>query len=334
VLRTPPPDEAAPGGLTSGRSMSTARPLFMRPQPLPALCPQAGTWYAESVTTPDVIAVGNMLWCYVGAIAGGHERIVVMQLDPVALRVPVSLSGPARLALDVGAPGSFDAEHVMDPAAVVIGPRVFLYYSALGAGPDSIGLATSADGVTFTRSLERVLIGRAPEAVVHDGRVFLFHVRETIAGGYAIHLATSIDGIGFSEAGSGPVLDPGDAGSWDSRTVTTPRLFARGGFYYMLYAGDDETRDEPRAFGLARSRDLVRWTRYARNPVFRRGWPGAWDDGAVWFGTVFEWNDTLYLFYEGTSRAALRDGANASAAGVALCRITAFDRCVADWRDA
>jgi hypothetical protein len=110
-------------------------------------------------------------------------------------------------------------------------------------------------------------------------------------------------------------------------------VFARGGFYYILYAGDSRTRDEPRAFGLARSRDLVHWARYAGNPVFLRGRAGSWDDGAIWFGTVFEWNDTLYLFYEGTSRAA-RGAAGASAVGVAVCPGPTFDRCMADWRDA
>jgi hypothetical protein len=313
--------------------MATTHTLFTRVQPLPALVAQPGGWYAESVTTPDLVAMDARLYCYVGAIAGGRERIVVLKLDAGALRAPVAMNGaPARLAVDVGAPGSFDSEHVMDPAAVPIAGRVHLYYSALGAGPDSIGLATSVDGVTFVKFPERILLGRAPEIVVHQGRFFLFYVREASTGGYAIHLATSMDGIGFHEASPRPVLDKGREGSWDSYTVTTPRVFARGGFYYMLYAGDSRRRDEPRAFGLARSRDLVHWTRYTRNPVFRRGRPGSWDDGAVWFGTVFEWNGTLYLFYEGTSHAALRSATNTSAVGVAVCPGTAFDRCMAHWR--
>lgn len=220
----------------------------------------------------------------------------------------------------------------MDPAAVAIAGRVLLYYSALGSGPDSIGLATSADGVTFAKFPERILPGRAPEISVHESQFFLFYVRQTLADGYAIHLATSMDGVVFHQTSPRPVLDKGREGSWDSHTVTTPRVFARDGFHYMLYAGDSRRRDEPHGFGLARSRDLVSWTRYARNPVFRRGRPGAWDDGAIWFGTVFEWNDTLYLFYEGTSRAALKNATNTSAVGVAICRGATFDRCMADWR--
>lgn len=314
------------------RSMPTTSLCFARAQPRPVLVSRPGTLYAESVTTPDFLMMGTDIYCYVGAIKDGHERILALQVNPAALRPPVALrSIPAQLAVDVGPVGSFDSEHVMDPASVVVGGRVFLYYSALGSGPDSIGLAISEDGVTFAKHAGRICFGRAPEIVYHQGRFFLFYVQPTPTGGYAIHLATSTDGIDFQEAAPQLVLDAGDRGSWDAFSVTTPRLFARGGFYYMLYAGDDETRDEPEAFGLARSSDLVHWARYPYNPIFRCGQAGSWDDGAIWFGTVFAWGDFLYLFYEGTSRPALRSGTNVSAVGLALCPVEEFDRHIADW---
>jgi len=309
------------------------RTLFTRPQPEPALVAQAGGWHAESVTTPDVLVMAGQVYCYVGAVTGGHERIVGFPLPADVFQPPVAMGGsPARLAIDVGPPGSFDGDHVMDPATVVTAERVLLYYSAIGPGPDSIGLATSLDGVTFVKCPHRVLVGRAPE-IIKCGQCFcLLYVRATRAGGYAIHLARSTDGVRFDAVSDRPVFDAGRAGSWDAYSVTTPRVFGRGSYYYMVYAGDNRTRDEPRAFGLARSRDCLSWTRYAGNPVFRCGEPRSWDDGAIWFGTVFEWHDTLYLFYEGASGAALRSPRGASAVGVALCSGAAFDRSMDDWR--
>jgi hypothetical protein len=277
--------------------------------------------------------IDGQLHCYVGGMTGGHERILAFRLGPEALRLPISMeASPPWLAVDVGTPGSFDDDHVTDPAAAVVTGCVLLYYSALGTGPDAIGLATSTDGVTFNKVPKPILVGRAPEIVVRDGHFFLYFVRVTRVGGYAVHLATSSNGIEFREAHPTPVLDKGAQGSWDSYSVTTPRVFTREGFSYMLYAGDGKSRDDPGAFGLARSRDLVHWSRYAGNPVFRRGHTGAWDDGAIWFGTVFEWNDTLYLFYEGTSHVALGSSADVSAVGVAVCPCAVFDRCMADWR--
>jgi len=319
-------------GPVNMRSTPTTHPRFARAQPRPALAAQAGTLDAGSVTTPDFPVIGTAIYCYVGAVRDGHERILVLEVPAAALRPPVALNAlPARLAVDVGPAGGFDSEHVMDPAGVVVGGRVFLYYSALGSGPDSIGLATSEDGVAFVKHAGRICFGRAPEVIYHQGRFFLFYVRPTPTGGYAIHLATSTDGISFQEVDPQPVLSTGDKGLWDAFSVTTPRLFARGDFFYMLYAGDDETRDEPKAFGLARSHDLVRWARYPHNPVFRRGQVGSWDDGAIWSGTVFAWGNSLYLFYEGTSRPALRSGANISAVGLAFCPAGEFDRHIVDW---
>lgn len=334
MRRTPSPTGiwAMSGNSANMRSTPTTHLCFAHAQPMPALAAQAGTLYAKSVTTPDFLAIGTDLYCYVGAVKDGHERILVLKLNPAALRPPLALNAlPAQLAVDVGPAGSFDSEHVMDPASVAVGGRVFLYYSALGSGPDSIGLATSEDGVAFVKHAGRIRFGRAPEVIYHQGRFFLFYVQPTPTGGYAIHLATSTDGISFQEVGSQPVLDTGDKGSWDAFSVTTPRVFARGDAFYMLYAGDNETRDAPKAFGLARSYDLVHWARYPHNPIFGRGQAGSWDDGAIWFGTVFAWGNSLYLFYEGTSRPALRNGANVSAVGLALCPAEEFNRHMADW---
>ncbi|OPZ04289.1 MAG: hypothetical protein BWZ10_03190 [candidate division BRC1 bacterium ADurb.BinA364] len=34
-------------------------------------------------------------------------------------------------------------------------------------------------------------------------------------------------------------------------------------------------------------------------PLFERGAPGEWDQGAIWFGEVFEHQGMLYMLYEG-----------------------------------
>jgi sucrose-6-phosphate hydrolase SacC (GH32 family) len=116
--------------------------------------------------------------------------------------------------------------------------------------------------------------------------------------------------------------------------VTTPRIFSRNGVFYTLYGGSqsENRKDMPDAFGLARSTDLIHWEKYPQNPVFHLGSEGQWDDGAIWFGTVFEWENHLYLLYEG---GRLSDIVNHSPAltqvGLAAISCDDFDQQVNEW---
>jgi hypothetical protein len=68
----------------------------------------------------------------------------------------------------------------------------------------------------------------------------------------------------------------------------------------MLYGGSSGNVDEPEFFGLARSRDMIRWERHPGNPVFGAGIHGGPDGGNIWTPAVFE-NDTwIILLYEGS----------------------------------
>ena len=111
-------------------------------------------------------------------------------------------------------------------------------------------------------------------------------------------MATSRDGLNFKKQGR--VLTRGAAGEWDSQTVTTPRIFREGGYYNMIYAGDDDTWDEPNDFGLAVSTDLRHWRKFDGNPIFSAGARGEWDGGCLWFGSCERIKGRYYLWYEGS----------------------------------
>jgi predicted GH43/DUF377 family glycosyl hydrolase len=198
-------------------------------------------------------------------------------------------------------PQSFDCQHVFDPAVVAQEGNIVLFYSAIGTGPDQIGAAISDDGIHFTKFPAPILVGRSPEVVLKDNLFSLFFVRDYPGQGYAIYLAQSKDGIHYELVGNEPVLSAGQHGEWDDFEVTTPRIIQIGDCYYMIYAGliHSDQKDIPRAFGLARSVDLIHWEKYPHNPIFSCAEHGAWDDGAIWFGTPFQMHDTLYLLYEG-----------------------------------
>lgn len=274
--------------------------------PIPSLATQEGTWKEDASMTVDLIQVGNdYLIYYVGKSEGkdciGVARCSVSEFDGVAWK-----DEPDNPILAPGEVGSFDDRHLVDPASVRWQGSVYLYYSALGAGPDSIGLAISDDGISFDKHPEPVIVGRAPEVVVHDGLIHMLYSMENPQGGYEFHLATSEDGFNFKK--QGPVFKPSESG-WDSLSVVTPRILSEEGIYILTYAGDRDEKDYPTGFGLAFSQDLRNWIKYPRNPVMSVGGPGEWDSRAVWFPEMFHAHEKYYMWYEGydgdTSRVGL-----------------------------
>lgn len=199
-------------------------------------------------------------------------------------------------AVDVGSPGEFDCYDALDPTAVEFGGRVYLYYSAIGCGPDSLGLAVSEDGVRFEKK-GKVLTGRGPSAVVTGDTIRLYY-QLLVEGRYRVTYALSKDGVHFEPSGEW-VLESED-GAWDSYSITTPRVALEDGVYYVLYGGSSYLADEPDYFGLARSTDGVHFEKHPGNPIFGCSAKGEADGGAIWFPALFEQQDRFCMLYEGS----------------------------------
>lgn len=298
----------------------------------PILGPDSGGHFAEGATAPDVVVQDDVAHVYAGAVQNRRERIARLTLPVEALVSGAPLdAGAARVVIDAGS-YEFDALHVFDPAAVAREGRLYLYYTAMGKAGCVIALAVSDDWQGFRKCPAPILTGRAPEVVESGGRAYLVYVNQAREGHYFVDLAASTDGVRFARLGPG--ILPGPPGSWDSYEVTTPRIFERHGMFYAVYAGSDDPsrKDAPWAFGLARSRDLVNWEKYPDNPVFTCSEPGGWDDGAIWYGTVFEWDGVLYMLYEGARREDMHgDGPGRTCIGLAGVPADVFDRIAGQW---
>ena len=300
----------------------------------PYLSPQKNTVAPDAVTTPDFLYTKGEMVYYIGAVEAGRERIIRLSPSDTDLERPSPhLLSSASVVLNTG-PYDFDCYHVYDPATILWNEKIYLFYSAIGKGSDSIGLAVSDNGREFTKMDHPVLTGRSPEVVYLNRQWYLFYVLKSQELGYQIYLSISEDCANFRPISSDPVVSTGIPGSWDQYEVTTPRIFSRGGTYYMNYGGSQspDRKDMPEAFGLARSDDLIHWEKYPHNPIFDKGMTGSWDDGAIWFGTVFEWNNHLYLFYEGERLIDMVDHTPAlTRVGLAKISCTDFDLALAGW---
>lgn len=166
---------------------------------------------------------------------------------------------PANPVLGGGPPGSFD-KGVTDPSILVDNGTFYLYYTAQSATmPEQIGLATSKDGVTFTRHPASPVIKAGPEAwdaakasdptvVVHEGRFVCFYSSEPKGGAEATSMATSSDGIVWTKSVLSPVLTDGHDPSARRATV------GGGAERWAIYYG------RPTGAGVAFSDDLVTFT--------------------------------------------------------------------------
>lgn len=267
-----------------------------------------GSWKKRWTANPDVLDLGDQRLLYyrghgcLPSAPGNHDRIGaarIGRLDRTGLAISELNDGLP--VIDVGSGDDFDAGHVLDPASIVFGGRVFLYYSAISAdGAESVGLAVSDDGVCFEKC-GRVYGGRAPEVVVSGDGVLLLYQRRVSGPGspYELHLASSTDGVHFEDVQDSPVFE-GEFGSWDAMSVVTCRVGCSDGWYHMLYGGSAVRADEPELFGLARSRDLLTWERHPGNPIFGCGPKGSPDGGAIWFPALVEGEDGWFLLYEGS----------------------------------
>ena len=267
----------------------------------PILPAVPGTGMEAQTANPDLLLVGDIYHLYFRGQQGGHDRIGLATI-PRGQFDGATWNVRADPVLDVGLPGDWDEEHVLDPASVRVNGTVFLYYSMVGKRcPRSIGVATSTDGIHFAkRGGDPVVKGGGPEVVWRDGKFYLYYWKEVPGRtGFQLHLAVSDDGFKFREDPAGPVLPVGAKGQWDSHTVETPRIFREGETYYMIYCGSDRFSDYPASAGLATSTDLVHWRKYEGNPIFSRGDQGDWDEGAIWLTTVEKIGGKYYLWYEG-----------------------------------
>jgi beta-xylosidase len=152
----------------------------------------------------------------------------------------------------------------------------------------------------------------APEVLEFKNQIYLFYQRINSNHGFDIFCCRSSDGLHFSINNEKRIFsESNNLSAFDAVSVSTVRIWREENWFFMVYGGGNKFRDYPLAFGLARSRDLLNWERYPHNPILLRGKPGNWDEGAVWFGTVYKHKGTYYLWYEGTGTGLPLTNANA-----------------------
>ena len=249
-----------------------------------------GDWAVEDINSPAVIYDPDdslyKMWI-AGHIAPGTQWMIGYGFSYDGFDWYFYSFNPV---LEPG-PSSWDNKDINTPNVIKIGGTYYLYYDAKSYSSSifRIGLATSPDGINWTKSPSNPLISegapgswkefgvRGPH-VIKDGALYKMWYRGIGDENDTIGYAISDDGINWYEYENNPVLPEGPSWAWDSARVTNPYVFKRGGKYIMYYTGDDESHAR---IGEAQSFDGITWERQTV-PLIDIGESGEWDDQAVW----------------------------------------------------
>ncbi len=276
--------------------------MFSKFEDNPVVKRTAGTFFSKYAANPDILEFNDKLFFYFrGQDENNHDQIGVSTCSYDSFNGVTWIETIKEPIIKVNPdPKEYDSNHILDPAAVVIDNKVYLFYSAHSIEmPHSVSLAISEDGIHFTKYEKNPIIQNAvvPEVVIKDGLVYLFYQRWTAGskGVSKFYMCTSKNGIDFDVSTEKVVFEPDK----NSQSVSTNRIYQEDGVYYSFFGNNERFKDYPESICISRSYDLINWEKSDKTVIYR-GHPGSWDEGALWFATVYKYKGKYYLWYEGT----------------------------------
>jgi predicted GH43/DUF377 family glycosyl hydrolase len=221
----------------------------------------AGQWDAVDTLNPSVVAHQNGYFNFYSGFDGKtwHTGLAVS---------PDGLNWTRRAKV-LSPESAWEGDYIAANGAALRGDSGFLYWYQAGRLP-RIGLARSADGVTWTREPAPVLEpgprgswderGVADPYVIRQGGVYyMFYLGQDRARRQRLGVARSADGAVWTKLRANPILELGEYGAFDENGLGEPAVWYANGRYWMLYTGRD--RAENRRMGLASSPDGAAWKR-------------------------------------------------------------------------
>lgn len=172
-------------------------------------------------------------------------------------------------------------------------------YAGARDDPKHLGLATSSDGIHWSRDPANPLVDTSWVedmcVIQHEANLYLFaEGRDDIA-----HQFASQDGRTWREEGNLDIRDP------DSQPISpgpygTPTVWYEGNVWYLFF----ERRDA--GVWLARSADRRIWTLVQQEPVLQPG-PERYDRAAIALNQIVKHDGRYFAYYHGTAEQPWKD---------------------------
>ncbi|WP_322924136.1 hypothetical protein [Paenibacillus campi] len=221
----------------------------------------------------------------------------------------------AQPVLQRGAKGTWDSVDVLNPSVFKKDGIFYNYYSGYDGKVWRTGLATSADGINWTKykgnpvldlnknGWDSTYIAANGSAFEFNGKIYYWY-QGNQDGKAAIGLAISDDGHTFTKQNA-PVLEVGSEHTWDSDGVADPYVIKHGDYLYLYYLGMNEMKVQ--RLGVARSKDGIHWDKLSSNPILDVGAAGTFDENGLGEPSVVYYAPYFYMIYTGRNASETRD---------------------------
>ena len=190
----------------------------------PVLVGDGGVFESNGVAYADVVSVNDSLRMYYTAIdaTGGSAISLAISADGIHWS---KYSGNPLLTRQAG---TWESTNMHDPKVYFDGLAYTMFYVGYDGNRARTGMATSVDGITWTRNSSNPILQEGPPGswdqgaallnsfVFHDGKFYVFY-EGSFPISTLVGLATSTDGVTWTKYPGNPVFVGGSPGSWDSR---------------------------------------------------------------------------------------------------------------------
>ncbi len=202
---------------------------------------------------------------------------------------------PNNPVIKVGEKGAWDDQTLGCFTVLDDGHEFFFYCGGTQFGkPKNIGMATSPDGVNWTKYENNPLFpGSMPYTIKVDDTFRLYHPGKDDAGRHGLQMRTSSDGFHWSKpirVLAGGIMDP--------------CVVLVNGKYHLYYCGGGQkTKNgkqvwEFKAY-MATSKDGITWEKDPK-PVLPLGPQGSWDEQSLAGPCVLKLEDGFHIWYLGS----------------------------------
>jgi hypothetical protein len=173
--------------------------------------------------------------------------------------------------------------------------------------PGDIGLATSSDGIHWIKNASNTPLLIHQTVGFESGNIgtpSLYKEKDTwyvYYHGYDgtdchIGVATGTSLTNLTRYQENPIIKTGEFGQWDAGGIGKRYIRKEGRYYYMIFEGStDHPFDTAKwSTGIARSTDLLNWTKFSRNLIIPRTSGGFGYDAPEFVQTP---DTNLFIYY-------------------------------------
>jgi predicted GH43/DUF377 family glycosyl hydrolase len=234
-----------------------------------------GSADAKGLTHPYVLKVGEEFWMWYGAVDGtlagdlglspGSVRVERMCLAKSSDGVRWERANDGKPVLDIGPKGTIDGIQATGMHILKIGDEFKMWYGAYGSRQHTLVLATSPDGIRWTRHNNGEPIaglvggrqGQLGASVYFDGERYFMLYGGDKEGQWRTYAAVSDDGFHFTPiSGETPILDPAPQCNFDTagvgrnHVVHPSQFVVTNGKVRIWYMGEDGSPPHFQRIGL------------------------------------------------------------------------------------